>query len=498
MTVQATDVVALRRWVRRTQSAHRERGATAGNLYFAMLFVLIVGGMLHRQLGVVFWPGHPNASELAGAALVGSGVGGLYLTMRRLGPLGLSRPATSWLLTAPVSRRRLLGPSLWLAAVVAALAGALFGIAIAGHVAARPMPGTVAILFPVIGALAGMVMLLVAFAAQAEQGWAAWADQFAGLLLAAGLAGFVVDSATAAPRASTTWPAGPVAAAAGALAVTVAGLTVLAVARLAATPNDRILEASKTAGTLLDSVFGVEPSFVADMVERRYWARRRLRSVRWWPRLPPLIVQDLLMAARRPRRLLWLAGATTLPALLAHGPHWLMGVAVLFGGMIAAGTTTATVRTDAGNPVMLRLLGLDSRRALYQRVCVPSVLAATWYAVSLTLLRALGDLPAGPWWALGLALGPIGAVAAVRRARVGLVRNELLPLDTPMGTISPGPLLSSVIGPDALLLGTVVLVQIGGGHALSWTTALIQASVSALCLQAYVSATTSHDRVELS
>jgi hypothetical protein len=495
--VQATDVVALRRWVRRTQSAHRERGATAGNIYFAVLFVAIVGGMLHKQLAVVFWPTHPNASELAGAAIAATGIGTLFLAMRRLGPLGLSRPAASWLLTAPVSRRRLLAPSLWLAALLAAIAGALFGIAIVGHVAVRPMPDPVAALLPVVGALAGIAMLLVALAAQGGRAWAPWADNIAGVLLAAGLAGFVVDSAAAAPMATATWAALPVTVAAAALAVLVVVLLATAVGRLAATPNERILESSKTAGTLLDSAFGVEPSFVAEMVERRYWARRHLRSVRLWGRMPVLVAQDLVLVRRRPRRLVWLAGGIALPALLAHAPAALLAIAVLFGGMLAGGVSTANIRTDAGNPVMLRMLGMDSRQAITQRLWVPVALAGLWYAASLALLRALGDLPPGPWWALGIALAPTGALAAIRKARVGLVRNELLPLDTPMGTLSPGPLVNSVIGPDALLLGLPALIEIAQGHPLSWTTVLVQAVVSVVGARAYLSATTSHDRVDL-
>ena len=62
-------------------------------------------------------------------------------------------------------------------------------------------------------------------------------------------------------------------------------LPLLAVRRLATTPNDRILEASKTAGTLFDSAYGVEPSFVTEMVERRYWIHRKLRSRRLWRRV---------------------------------------------------------------------------------------------------------------------------------------------------------------------------------------------------------------------
>jgi hypothetical protein len=497
VTVQPTDILALRRWVRRTQTAHRERGAAAGNIYFVVLFVAIVGGILHKQLAVVFWPINPNASELAGAALVATGVGSLFLAMRRLGPLGLSRPAASWLLTAPVSRRRLLAPSLWLAAVLAAIAGALFGIAIVGHVAPRPMPGEVGALLPAIGALAGIVMLLVAFAAQGGRAWPAWADNVAGVLLAAGLGGFVADSIVDAPRASTTWPGPEVATAAGGLAVVVVVLLAVAVGRLASTPNERILEASKTAGTLLDSAFGVEPSFVADMFERRYWSRRHLRSVRLPRRVPVLVAQDLLLARRRPRRLVWLAGGIALPALLAHAPAALLAIAVLFGGMIAGSVSTGNVRTDAGNPVMLRMLGLDSRQAIMQRMWVPCILAGIWSAASLALLRALGDLPPGPWWALGIALAPVGGVAAIRKARVGLVRNELLPLDTPMGTLSPGPLVNSAIGPDALLLGLPALIEIAQGHPLSWTTVLVQAVVSGAAARAYLTATTAHDRVEI-
>jgi hypothetical protein len=286
--------------------------------------------------------------------------------------------------------------------------------------------------------------------------------------------------------------------AAAALAVVVGAFLLVAVRGLARTPDARILDAAKTAGTLVDSAFGVEPSFVTDMVERRYWARRRLRSTALWHRLPVLTAQDLLLVRRRPGRVLFLAGATTLPALLGHAPAWLTAVAVLTGGMMAANTATATVRTDAGNPVMLRMLGLSSRQAVTQRLWVPGVLAALWSAASLALLRALGDLPPGPWWALGLALGPVGATAAVRRARVGFVQNGLLPIDTPMGQLSTGPALSAVIGFDALLLGLPALVQIAQHQRLTWLTVAVQGAVAVIGARGYLSATTADDRVDLS
>ncbi len=491
-------VAPVRRWIRRTRAAHRDRGETFGSFYFAVLLAAVVGSMLSPYLRAVFRPVEPGASGPAGASLVVLLIGVLYLALRRLGPLALSRPAGSWLLTAPVSRRRLLAPSLRLAAVGAGIAGALAGVAVVGHVAPRPVPGPVETLLPAIGALLGAGVLLVALAAQAGRWWGAWLDRAAHLLVAAGLAGLVVDAAGGAPRLTGGWPADPVLlAAAGGLALVVGAGFLRAVRNLAGTPNDRILEASRTAGTLADAAFGVEPSFVLDMLERRYWARRRLRSVRLPRRLPVLVAQDLLLVRRRPVRLLAIAGSTVLPVLLGGAPAWVLGAGVLVGVFVAAGASTATVRSDAANPVMLRMLGIGSRPAVAQRLLVPGVLAAVWGAVALTLLRVLDVLPAGPWWLLGLSLGPVGAVAAVRRARLGFVDNGLLPLDTPMGTVATGPVLASVIGFDGLLFGLPTVIVLALGGPLSWTAVLIQAVVAAAAVPLYLSLTTSAHRVAL-
>lgn len=492
-----TDVAAVQRWVRRAQSAHRERGETLGNLYLALLFVLIVGGMLHRQVEAAFWPDMPNLSRLAACSLAVTLTGGLHLMLRRLGPLGLSRPAASWLLTAPVSRRRLLLPSLWLATVAAAAAGALGTLAITAHAVARPVPSATQAVLPVAGVLLGAGLVVGALATQAARR-SSWPDDAAYLLVAAGLAGLVADSAVVAPHAPAGWPpADVVGLVAAALAVVVIPLFLLAVRGLARTPNDRILEASRTTGTLVDSVYGGEPSFVTEMVERRYWAGRRLRSRPLPARIPVLVAQDLLLARRRPRRLLWLAGGAALPTLLGDAPGWASALAVLAGGMIAGGVTTANVRTDAGNPWMLRMLGLSSRAAVRQRLVVPSVLAALWCAATLAVLSALGDLPPGPWWVLGLSLGPVGGIAAVRTARTGFVDNSLLPLDTPMGTLATGPLIAAFAGLDALILGVPAIVQMAQGDELSWTAVLLQAGLAALGVRIYLSGTTKTGRVEL-
>ena len=109
----------------------------------------------------------------------------------------------------------------------------------------------------------------------------------------------------------------------------------------------------------------------------------------------------------------------------------------------------------------------------------------------------LGDLPWGPWWALVSSWLPSARAVAVHRARVGFVRNELLPLDTPMGTLSTGPLVNAVMGPDMLLLGIPAWIAIGQGQ-LDWSTVLIQAVIAGAGARFYLVGTTGDDRTELS
>ena len=179
--------------------------------------------------------------------------------------------------------------------------------------------------------------MLVALAAQAGGRWGEAVDRLVALLLAAGLAGLVADATPSGVvrggRVAHRHDAGS---AAGCLALVVGSFFALAVRGLARTPNERILEAAKTAGTLFDSAFGMEPSFLTDMIERRYWhggacARSGCRpGCRYWSR----------------RICCWPPGA----AAACSGWHWppscrccsagtapwLLGLAVLIGAMLAA------------------------------------------------------------------------------------------------------------------------------------------------------------------
>ncbi|WP_436526856.1 DUF6297 family protein [Actinoplanes sp. HUAS TT8] len=485
----------VRRWIHQRQVSHRERGATLGNLYFAALLIAVVGAMTHKQIAKIFWPPAPDLGALPALSLSLLGAGFLLMIMRAVGPVTLGRPAAYFLLTAPVSRRRLLLPSLRLAALAAAAVAALITTAIAGHAAPHRLAG------PLIagGALIGIGLLLVAVVAQRVKLWATVADGAATLIAVGGLLLLILDNLVVGDRPTVDgWPARPLLVTlAGSLAVVVGLGTALIVRNLARTPDDRILEAAKTTGTIFDTAFGMEPSFVTDMVARRYWTRRRLKSTRPPARLPALTGQDYLMLRRRAPRLLWLLAATPIPLLLTAAPPWVTGLALLLGAMIAGGTTTRTVNTDAGNPVLLRLLGLSSRQALLQRLWIPGVLAFAWSLLALTLMQLAGDLPAGPWTLLSIPLGVTGGLAAVRRARAGFVRNDLLPLDTPMGTVSTGPLVYAFAGPDALILGIPTLIAIGQGTPLTWTLLLFQTALALIGARAYLVGTTDPERVDL-
>ncbi|GAA2705599.1 DUF6297 family protein [Actinoplanes palleronii] len=485
----------VRRWLHQRQVAHRERGATLGNLYFATLFCAVVGAMLHEKLAAIFWPDTLDLGAWPALGLILI-IGGFLLTaMRATGPVTLGRPAAYFLLTAPVSRRRLLLPSLRLAALTAALVAGLVSTAIAGHAA----PHHLAAPLIIGGALLGVVLLLVAVVAQRSDRWAAVTDWFATTAVTLGLATLIFDTiGEVAPPDPGAWPARPIlVTVVASLAVLVAACGALIVRNLARTPDARILDAAKITGTLFDSAFGIEPSFVIDMVARHRWSRRRLTSARPSARLPVLTGQDFLMVRRRGARLLWLLAATPVPMLLAPAPDWVLALALPIGAMIAGGTTTATVNTDAGNPVLLRLLGLNSRQALLQRLWIPAVLGFAWSLIALLLLQTGDRLPAGPWWLLSVPLGITGGVAAVRRARGGFVRNDLLPLDTPMGTLSTGPLVHAVAGPDALILAVPTVVAILQDTPLSWTMVLFQTALAVLGTRAYLAGTTDPERVEL-
>ncbi|MFB9234949.1 DUF6297 family protein [Plantactinospora siamensis] len=491
--VRPVPVRRLRRWVRARRRAAGIEGS-AGTIYLAFMTVVIAVALVGQKATGVVWPHHPAPLADAGAvrplALLALLPLALFALLRRSGPLAVSRADLGWLFLTPVSRRALLAPGALAGLAGAAVVGAAGAAVAVGRFAARPVhPVTLAAVLPA-GAAFGLVVALAAAWSQRYGRLGRVLDVVAGVVAVAlaGLAAGVWQ-----PTTGVAVPSGPAAAApvlAGLAAILLLSALVATVRLLDGLPAHLVRDATETRGSYLDAAVAVEPSFAVDAGQRRYWRSRALRSVRL-RRVPAWALpmqHDLLVLRRRPARLLLLAVGTLGPAVATAGPRWLPAV-VTFGGALAAATTTVdAVRRDSAQPALLRLLGLTGRQALTGRLAAPVALAAVWAAAALSITGLLGDLPAGPWWALGLALGPAVAVAAVRRARVGNVRHDLMPIETPMGSLATGPLLWLLSGLDLLvLLGAPALLTLLRGVAPDWQTVLVQAALSIGGLVFYLS-----------
>jgi len=63
------------------------------------------------------------------------------------------------------------------------------------------------------------------------------------------------------------------------------------------------------------------------------------------------------------------------------------------------------------NPLRAQVLGVNVYLYRLAAATFSSVLAGLWSCAAFAVLQALGDLPGGPWWLIGLALGPVGGAA---------------------------------------------------------------------------------------
>ncbi|MEU3454252.1 DUF6297 family protein [Micromonospora sp. NPDC006766] len=495
-----TSAVELRRWIRRRQVAARGT-ISLGTVYVVGLAVVMAVALLGPKLGRALWPAAPivDPDPLAIIALVAVGGAGLSAALRRLGPLVIGRPDAGWLLTAPVRRRGLLLPALvrvLLAAAVVGIAAAVVGV---GRLATRPVDGATLLGWAALGAAAGVLVALTTVRGQRDPGWGRrWDRLGTALLLGSGAAILVAPVLPALPIVA---PAAPVlwTAALAAIAAAVLGIAV-AVRQLDAFPGVRLREASDLVGSYLDAAYAVEPAYLADLRERRSWRGRILRSapVRRLPGFPVEAIHDLLVLRRKRGRLGWLAAAALLPAMLAGSPGWVLVSVLLAGGMVSAGTTLDAVRRDSAQPALVRLLGRTGRQVVAARLLAPAILAAAWSGLALAALALRSDLPPGPWWVLGLAVGPAVAVAALRRARARSIDNSLPLVDTPMGAFAPGPLIWLFTGLEGLVVLTLptVLALLGGTGSteLGWGRVLTQAGLSALGVAAYLTLATDRNR----
>ncbi|SCE87195.1 hypothetical protein GA0074695_1769 [Micromonospora viridifaciens] len=472
-----------------------------GTVYAALLAIAMAVALLGPRLGRTLWPAAPvvDPDPLAVVALVGIGGAGVWAALRGLGPLVIGRPDASWLLTAPVRRRGLLLPALVRILLAAAAVGVVAAVVCVGRFAARPIDGAALLGWAALGAAAGMLIALAAVRAQHDPGWGRrWDRLFTAVLLGSGAAALVAPVVPEPPIAALAEPV-LWAAALAAVAAAVLG-TAVAVRRLDDLSGRRVREASFLVGSYLDAAYTAEPSFLSDLRERRSWRGRALRSaqVRRLPGLPVEAIHDLLVLRRKRHRLGWLTAAALLPAMLAGSPGWVLVPVLLAGALSSADTTLAAVRRDSAQPALVRLLGRTGRQVVAARFLAPAVLAAAWSGLALAALALRSNLPLGPSCALGLAVGPAVAVAALGRARARPIDNSMPLVDTPMGAFAPGPLIWLFNGLEVLVVLTLptIAALLGGigSTELGWGSVLAQAALSTLGVAAYLTLAADRNR----
>jgi hypothetical protein len=441
-------VFRVRRWIRRRQRANTPGSDRFETAYTVVLFIGMVGFAVWSQLqsllsgqtgaGLGAREGVTLAAGLAWLAAV-------FAATAALGPVTAAGPALQWLLTAPLSRRRLLLPAAVQAIGIGLLAGLAQGLftltlstAGAGWVLLTAMAG-------------GLISVGVAVGLQAlVRRPARWLARLATVLVVAA-AGVGVLSAAGTPVGAVAWtgPWGwPLAAAHHpqlALAVTVVALVVplFIVYGLSAITLANLTDAAQSSGAATAVFITLDPGLAARAAEERRWKSRRLgpNQLPQWPAARVAVGQDALLLRRSPVRVLLTLALITVPVLATGLPvsRWFIAAVWLLSGLAALSATTANARRDRDDPALARLLGLTDADLFRGRLVVPTVAATVWSTgalLAIGLKASAGSL--GSWIALGVCAGPGLAAGALRAARRKAVRQDADALVTPAGLMPTG------------------------------------------------------------
>jgi len=456
--------------------ARRGRPATWSDRYTRVFVLLVAAAAL----------GNPVAEALAGLAhqadparlgpglaLVAAAYAGFLALARALGPVMLPAADASWLVTSPLPRRAVLGRTALLLLVAAVLAGAALGLIALSMFGAPGQLGVRLAAALVLGAAASVGGMATAVLGQQSPA----ADARLQLLIGGALSVAVLAAVLGAGPARRMLaavaeaPASLGAAVAGVASVVAAFLVRQAWAALDRIPARRILASSTRTARVTSAATTLDPGMLTWVAEDAHWRGRALRS-RPWPRLAALL------------------GAAALPAVCASATGGGLAPAaglLLCGGLTAAAMCTGGVRRDGGDPALARMLAVDGRAVMAARAVLPTLLAASWSALALAVLQAVGALPPGAWWALGPAVAPALAAGALRMARRRPVDHSMPVIDTPGGAVPTGPLFWALTGVDLALLGSLpTLTALASRPASVAPYLAAQAVTGAAVLAAYV------------
>lgn len=234
-----TEVAAVRAYLRRHQDRPPTREAV-GNLAYQLYVVLLFGGFwsvvlaraLELRAGTVALPAsqQPLVGAVAGVVAVAVTFAGVRLGSWA-GPVLVSQPTAAWLLPAPLDRRGLLQPLLFVGLGLAAGGGALLGV-VAGAVAA--LATSVSPARALVGgtvAWAALATVTAVGALAAERSPALARTALRAGAVGVGVAGVVAAVAWQAPGVAVVvplwgWALAPLAPGSGAVVWTAVGLLV--------------------------------------------------------------------------------------------------------------------------------------------------------------------------------------------------------------------------------------------------------------------------------
>ncbi|ADH67489.1 MULTISPECIES: DUF6297 family protein [Nocardiopsis] len=452
-----TGATRVRAFVRARNRRHRSWSDRYVILLALGLLVVTVSPVIGRAVAAV-----PDAVDPAragaGLALVALLLAASLRLARAVGPVAVSAADAAWLVLSPLPRRGVLAPALLVMAVVCAVVGAVFGLALLSALGA-PDALALRLLASVVLAVSWtMGGTATAVLAQASQ---PWDERLTALLVALVVAAAAATVMGAGPGRGVlvgiaSAPVSAWGAAACASAGVAAALAWRAWRALARIPARAVLEASSRAELAAGALMVMDPGSLSWIAEDAHWRSRVLRSRAWPSRLrgaAAVAWLDWRRLARRPGILALVAAATVLPVLAARAGAGETGALVVLavGALAVAATGTAGARRDAGDAALARLLGTGPRALLAARAVLPALLGGLWLTLALVGLDLAGS--GGLLWPLGLLCAPALAAGALRLARRRPVEHTMPVVDTPLGPVPLGPVVWALTGADIAVLG---------------------------------------------
>ena len=448
----------VRAHLRRVRRAHARRSlrARAADAYQALLYTVVIGGVVTAAAGRLaggLVPPSEGARYWLGIAAALLELAALVRGLPMLGPVTVAPAAATWLLPAPLDRAGFLAGRFAAAVGATVLAGSAVG-AQAWAVGIAPGPaggGALVVAGGAAGGLAAAVAVLLQTRADRERLLARAALVLAAPAVIGAGAVVLLERAGAPPPRPVVGDAVPITAAA--LGIGVAAVAVSRARRSLGRLDRRAVTAAGPVLAALTSSVGFMDGAVLLGVarERRLQAAGPVRSGRIRAgRLRALLVAD----TRRMRRSgpAWgLAAALLVVPYLATVvlPAQLVPVVQLLGATVATSGLAAGLRAVAASPGLRRSLGGSDRALLAVHAVGPAVVAASWTA----LAAAAGGT------VVSLALVPVSALLVVLRSATRPPRNDAATLvDLGFGPIPVETIVGLLRGP--VLFAALAAVQL--------------------------------------